>query len=134
MGEHKLLGPGNEPEGSGAVVAVHYGDYRLQEIWVRSGSNIGNWYCLGGEYGRPKVWEDPRTELQRITWHRQSSPAPRPGPNEIPRHPRWEDVLGRGPVVLLIPGDEQTYDAAWKAGRVRMVEQMESVSLDDPED
>jgi hypothetical protein len=51
----KLLGPDDEPRNSGALVAVHYGDHRRQEVWVRS---IGNWYPLHGEFG-------PRNESER---------------------------------------------------------------------
>jgi hypothetical protein len=32
----KLLGPHDEPQQSGAVVAVHYGDYRRQEVWMEN--------------------------------------------------------------------------------------------------
>jgi len=98
VADTRPLGYEDEPQESGAVVAVNHGDYRSQELWVRSGSNIGNWFCLGGEYGRPRPWDDPRSELERLV-HR--GPAPRPGPNEIPRYPTWEDVLARGPVRLL---------------------------------
>lgn len=128
----RLLGPSDEPDAPGSVVAVNFGDYRTQEVWVSSGSNIKNWFCLGGEYGRPKVWDDPRTEMQKHMWGPKDGPPPRPGPNEIPRYPVWRDVLARGPVVLLSPGDGHTYATAWVAGRLRMVEQMESVSLDGP--
>lgn len=98
------LGPEDEPQRSGAVVAVRYGDYRDQEIWVRSGANIGNWYCLGGEFGAPGPCVD------------------------VPLHPHWEDVLRRGPVTLLTPGDEATYAAGWTNGRRRLVQQIESMS------
>lgn len=123
-----LLGPADEPQHSGALVAVHYGDYRLQECWVRSGSDIGNWYCLGNEYGRPRVWVDPRSEMEKLI---DRGPAPRPGPGEVPLHPHWEDVLARGPVTLLTAGDGEAYRAGWRNGRRAMVEQMEAVADDD---
>ena len=125
------LGMHNEPRGIGAVVAVNYGDYRTQEIWISSGSFIGNWWCLGGEWGRPKVWMDQRTEMDKLLGRRELQS--RPGPGEIPEYPRWEDVLRRGPVTLLVPGNQATYREGWKAGRRRMVEEMETISDDEPE-
>lgn len=122
-----LLGFDDEPQHSGAVVAVNYGDYSRQELWQRSGSNIGCWVCLGGEWGRPKVWIDPRGYSEKMWWR---GPAPGPGPNEIPQYPHWEDVLARGPVTLLVPGDQDSYRAGWQNGRRRMVEQMETVADD----
>ncbi len=122
------LGPDDEPQHSGAVVAVNYGDYDRQEIWVCSGANIGAWYCLGGEFGFPKVWLDRRGSSEKML---DRGPAPRPGPNEIRQHPRWEDVLARGPVTLLTAGDQESYRAGWRNGRRRMVEQMETVADDD---
>ena len=123
------LGYEDEPQQSGAVVAVNYGDYREQEIWVRSGSNIGNWYCLGGEFGRPRPWDDPRTDMQRlVTWR---GPEPKPGPGEIVRHPHWDDILARGPVTLLFPGDEGAYKTGWANGRRRLREQIEEMDDDD---
>jgi hypothetical protein len=124
------LGPSDEPQRSGAIVAVHYGDYRAQECWIRSGANIGNWYCLGGEFGRPKPWDDPRTEMEKML-HRRDVPAPAPGPGEIVRHPTWRDVLARGPVTLLSAGEQDTYAAGWANGRRRMLEQMEELGDDD---
>jgi hypothetical protein len=109
------IGWEDEPQQSGAVVAVHYGDYRRQELWTSSGSSIGNWICLGGEFGRPKPWDDPRSEMEKML-HRRDTPAPAPGPNEIPRHPTWEHVLARGPVTILSAGDPETY-ATGTAGR-----------------
>ena len=100
-----FLGPNDEPQYSGAVVAVHYGDYRLLECWVRSGANIGLWYPLGGEFGL-----------------RGDAVSPRP---------YWEEVLERGPVTLLVPGDQDSYRAGWRNGRRRMVEEMEAVADDD---
>src|SRR4051812_22412669 len=100
----------DEPQGSGAIVAVNWGDYRTVEFWMRSGASVGNWFCLGGEWGRPKVWVDPRTELEKIG---SRHPAPRPGPDEIPQYPHWEDVLARGPVTLLVPGEMDACRAGW---------------------
>lgn len=129
----RLLGLADEPQRSGAVVAVHFGDYRRQELWVASGANTGNWYCLGGEFGRPKVWIDARTEGEKFMHHPAvHGPAPRPGPGEIPLHPHWEDVLARGPVTLLLPGDDAAYDAGWRAGRRDLVARMEETAYDDP--
>jgi hypothetical protein len=99
-----MLGPSDEPHNCGAVVVVHYGNYRRQEIFVSSGANLGNWYCLGGEFG-----------------------VPRHGSSELPLHPVWADVLARGPVTLLSAGDQATYAAGWAAGRRRMVQQMEEL-------
>lgn len=99
----KLLGPDDEPQHGGAVVAVHWGDYRRQEIWVSSGSNGGVWYPLGGEF-----W---------VVWDRQRMP-----PGVTQKHPLWADVLARGPVVLLVPGDDDTYCVAWEAGRKHLLD------------
>jgi hypothetical protein len=124
-----FLGPYDEPQDSGTLVAVHHGD-RDQEVWVRSRSNIGNWYPLGSEYGRPRPWDDPRSEIEKLRW---AGPMPHPGPGEVPRHPHWQDVLARGPVTLLVTGERGAYAAGWKNGRRRMVEQMETVSYDEPD-
>lgn len=87
---HRLLGPDDEPQDSGAAVAVHWGDYRAQEIWVRSGSNIGAWYPLGGEH-----W---------VVWDRKRMPA-----GVTKQHPEWRDVLARGPHPPQPPrGDPMT--------------------------
>lgn len=119
-----------EPEyGNGAVFAVHYGDYHhRQEIWVASGANIGNLYPLGGEFGRPKVVEDPLNDFERAN----SREPWRQPPGTIPLHPVWSDVVARGPVVMLVPGQADTYDAGWKDGRQRLLEQVEE--LRDAED
>lgn len=105
MNEPKTLGPSDEPRGSGVVVAVHYGDYRHVELWISSGSSVGNWYCLGNEFG-----------------------VPRHGSNGLPLHPHWEDILARGPVTLLSAGSQEAYEVGWANGRRRMIEQMEAVS------
>ena len=123
-----LLGLDDEPQHSGAVVAVHWGDYRRVEYWIRSGAMIGNWFCLGNEFGRPRPWDDPRSEFDKLGW---IGPVPKPGPDEVPRYPHWEDVLARGPVTLLVPGNQDAYRDGWRNGRRRMVEQMETVADDD---
>ncbi len=125
----RLLGPRDEPQQSGAVVAVHFGDYRLQEIWVRSGSDIGTWLPLGGQWGRPKVWIDDRTSMAKLMHH---GPEPRPGPGEVPQYPHWEDVLARGPVSLLVAADAEPYNAGWRAGRRDLWHAMEEVAEEDP--
>lgn len=126
----RLLGPCDEPQASGVVVAVHYGDYRRQELWVSSGANIGSWYPLGGEFGRPKVWVDQRSPLEKLASH---GPEPRPGPGEVPLHPCWSDVLARGPVTLLVPAGDAAYRAGWRAGRQHLVGQMEEAAYDEPD-
>jgi hypothetical protein len=129
----KRLGPHDEPQQSGAVVAVHYGDYRRQEVWVASGAFGGNWFPLGGEFGRPKVWRDPRTEAQKIMWHPAfHGSEPRPGPDEVPQYPHWSDVLARGPVTLLVPGDAEAYRQGWRNGRKDLWDSMENEIYDDP--
>ena len=124
MSEPTTLGPSDEPQNPGAVVAVNYGDYREQEIWTKSGANGSCWDCLGGEFGRPRVWIDTRTPMELLT-HR--GPQPCPGPGEIPQHPHWEDVLARGPVTLLSAGSQEAYAVGWANGRRRLVEQMEGM-------
>jgi hypothetical protein len=112
LGGLRLLGPDDEPQSSGAVVAVNYGDYRRQEIWVASGTNIGNWHPLGGEH-----W---------LVWDRQQMPA-----GVTKRHPTWEDVLARGPVVLLTAATEDAYEAGWVAGRRQLVKTVETLAEED---
>ncbi len=124
----RTLGPADEPRESGAVVAVHYGDYRRQEIWVASGANIGNWYPLGGEFGRPRVVEDPRGPLAE--W---SGPRWRQPEGTVPLHPHWEDVLARGPVTLLVAGDDAAYLAGWRAGRRDLWQRTEDLAEEDPQ-
>lgn len=125
----RLLGPDDEPRSSGAIVVVNYGDYRSQETWTRSGADIGVWRCLGGEFGRPKVWTDPRSYAEKLV---SRGPEPRPGPNEIPLHPDWSDVLARGPVTLLVAGDDEAYRRGWRAGRQQMWENLEEAVYDEP--
>jgi hypothetical protein len=77
-----------EPDYSGgAVFAVHYGNYRRQEIWVASGDNIGNLYPLGGEAGKPRIVEDPRSELEKIGPTLGRSRTWQQPPGTIPLHP-----------------------------------------------
>lgn len=121
----KPLGYEDEPQEAGAVVAVHWGDYRCVELWIRSGAMIGNWFCLGSEFGRPKPWDDPRSELEKLSWR---GPTPKPGPGEIPRYPTWQDVLARGPVTLLTAGNDEAYRDGWANGRRRLLEQIETLS------
>jgi len=126
------LGHAGEPQDSGAVVAVHWGDYRRQECWVRSGPNVGNWYPLGSEFGQPRVWDDPRNSLEKLA---DPKPPPRPA-GTIPQHPDWSDVLARGPVTLLVPADDSAYRAGWSAGRHSMAQALaseaESLAYDGP--
>lgn len=123
-----LLGLTDEPQGAGTIVVVNHGNYRDQEAWVRSGANIGCWYPLGGEFGGPKVAEDPRNELEKL-----SSRVPwRQPPGTIPLHPQWEDVIARGPVTLLVAADDESYRRGWRAGRRDLWQAMEEVAEDDP--
>jgi hypothetical protein len=125
----RRLGPDDEPQTSGAIVAVHYGDYRQQEIWVASGANIGNWYPLGGEFGRPKPWEDPRTYAEKMF---DRGPVPQMPPGHVPLHPHWEDVIARGPVVLLTAADDEAYRNGWRNGRKHMWDGLENAVYDEP--
>lgn len=94
MPEHPaMLGLLDEPQQPGAVVAVNYGDYRRQQIAVRSGANIGNWCFLGGEFG-----------------------VPRHGTADLPLHPTWQDVLAQGPVTLLSAGSQEAYESGGRTG------------------
>lgn len=125
----RLLGPNDEPQESGAVVAVHFGDYRRQEIWVRSGANIGNWYCLGSEFGTPKTWDDPRSYADKMF---DRSPPPMRPAGTVPLQPDWYDVAARGPVTLLVGADGDAYVQGWRAGRRDLWQQMEDVASEDP--
>jgi hypothetical protein len=127
----RLLGPDDEPQTSSAVVSVNYGDYRSQEIWTKSGANVGNWYCLGGEFSRgPKVWEDPRSYAEKMV---SLKPPPKMPEDCIPLHPTWQDVLARGPVVLLTAADDESYRNGWRNGRLCMWQGLENAVYDDPE-
>lgn len=101
----------------GSLVAVHYGDYRLQEIWVASGANYGNWYPLGGEF-----W---------AVWDRQQMPT-----GVTKQHPTWEDVLARGPVTLLVDSQAASFNAGWHAGRRQLLEKVAELvdASEGPED
>jgi hypothetical protein len=105
----RFLGFSDEPQGSGAVVAVNYGNYRIQEIWVRSGSNIGAWYPLGSEF-----WP---------VWDRKQMPL-----GVTKQHPSWADVLARGSVVLLTPATQDAYEAGWSAGRRHLARAVETLA------
>src|SRR3954451_15226298 len=122
----KLLGPNDEPQSSGAVVATHWGDYRRQMIWVSSGANIGNWYCLGSEFGAPKTVADERPYHEPLFGQPGRQPA-----GTLPVQPTWSDVLARGPAVLLTPGAEQVFTNGWVAGRQRLLEQIEGLRDDE---
>jgi len=122
----RVLGSADEPQQSGAVVAVHWGDYRRQQIFVRSGANIGTWYCLGSEFGHVEIVADPRTPLDQLR-SRWTQP-----PGTIPPHPAWSDVLALGPVTLLVPGDADAYRAGWLAGRRDLWQGVEDAVCDDP--
>jgi hypothetical protein len=121
-----------EPDYSGgAVFAVHYGNYRRQEIWVASGDNIGNLYPLGGEAGKPRIVEDPRSELEKIGPTLGRSRTWQQPPGTIPLHPTWHDMVARGPVVMLVPGQADTYAAGWATGRQRLLAQIEQLRDDE---
>lgn len=124
----RLLGPADEPRRSGSIVVVHYGDYRHQCAFVNSGANIGCWYPLGNEFGRPRVAEDPRSNAERVLsreyWQRP--------PGTIPQHPHWEDVLALGPVTLLVAADGDSYRQGWRAGRRDLWQAMEEIAEEDP--
>lgn len=123
----KVHGIGDiEPElPSSALAVVHYGNYRDQEVWVRSGANIGNWYPLWGEFGpRARVAEDTRTYMEQMA----SREVWRRPPGTIPLHPTWDDVLARGPVVIVVPGQEGVWDAGWKTGQRRLIERIQEIA------
>lgn len=122
------LGSDDEPQVNGALVAVWVGDYRLQKVWVASGANVGNWYCLGGEFGVPKVWIDPQPPSD-YTFHRGLAPQCPPG--QVPLHPRWEDVLARGPVSLLSADTGDSYREGWRNGRRALHQEIEALAEDD---
>lgn len=92
----------------GTLAVVHQGDYREQEVWVASGSNIGNWYPLGGEH-----W---------AVWRRGYMP-----PGVTMQYPTWRDVVARGPVTLMVPSPQAAYDQGWEDGRTRLLEQIEGL-------
>jgi hypothetical protein len=121
------LGDDDEPRENGAVVMVWAGDYRRQEVWIASGANVGNWYCLGNEFGQPKVWDPPGADF----WaSRKMPPPPRPAAT-VPLHPDWFFVLTRGPVSLLAWNNAGAYRTGWRNGRRRLREEIESLTEDD---
>jgi len=71
VADTRPLGYEDEPQESGAVVAVNHGDYRSQELWVRSGSNIGNWFCLSASTGDPG-----RGTTRAVSWRDWSTAGP----------------------------------------------------------
>jgi hypothetical protein len=111
------LGPGDEPRQNGALVIVWPGNYRRQETWTASGANIGNWYCLGNEFGRPRIWQPPTNPIIDLLPHR--GPVPQCPPGMVPLHPDWSDVLKRGPVFLLSHDNVTAYRTGWRNGRPR---------------
>lgn len=88
---------------AGTIAVVCYGDYRRQEVWVLSGSNVGNWYPLGGEYGNSVK-------------------------DRMPKDPHWEDLAERGPVTVLVPMQQDAYQAGWKSGRQHLLYDIEQLS------
>lgn len=95
------LGPADEPQEPGAIVAVYYADVWNLEIWVRKRENDGTWYLLGSEDGRILDDAYPR----------------------YPELPRWEHVLARGPVTALTAARQEDYANGWVNGRRHMVTQ-----------
>lgn len=87
---------------AGTIAVVHYGDYRRQEIWVLCGSNVGNWYPLGNQYGN-RALNDPT----------------------VPQHPHWDDIVARGPVTILAATSQEAYRSGWADGRRNLFEQVE---------
>ncbi len=126
----RLLGPNDEPQKSGTIVAVNYGDYRRQCVFVNSGANIGCWYPLGNEFGHPKTWDDPRSQSEKMF---DRGPVPQRPAGTLPLHPHWEDVVALGPVTLLTPGDDDAYRTGWRNGRRDLWQRMEDLTYDEPE-
>lgn len=93
----------------GTLAVVHVGDYQRQEVWVASGSNIGNWYPLGGEH-----W---------VVWARAALP-----PAVLKEHPVWRDVVARGPVVLMVAVGGSGYEQGWVDGRAQLLEQIQQLA------
>jgi hypothetical protein len=121
------LGQDDEPRNNGALVLVWPGNYRDQEVWVASGANIGNWYCLGNEFPRPQVWDPPKVDF----WVRDPGPPPPRPKGSIPLQPDWDFVLTRGPVMLLTWDHQWAYAAGWRNGRRTLVQEIESLAEDD---
>lgn len=127
---YQQLSAQDEPQRGSALVAVYFGVYWRQEIWVRSGANPGTWYCLGGEFGAPKVWDD---NVPASLWNAANkTPLKRP-PNTIPAHPCFADILARGPVTLLLSEPAEAYHHGWASG-VRAAQQRIEAALESLED
>jgi hypothetical protein len=126
----KLLAKAEDDACTPAQAEALPGPPALREVCVASGANVGNWYPLGGEFGRPKVWIDPCTELEKLV-HRPRDPQPRSGPGEVPLHPEWADVVARGPVTLLVPAPGDAFAAGWAERRRRLLEQAEELRDDE---
>lgn len=121
------LGPGDEPQGAGVPVAVWFGDYRYQEVWVSSSAGGGTWCCLGGEFGRPRTWIDQRSAAAKMV---HTGPEPGPGRGQIREHPRWEDIVRRGPVTLLTGAPTELYRQGWINGRKALADQIAELAED----
>lgn len=113
----------------GTVAVVNYGDYASQEVWMKSGVMDGSWICLGGDGGqRPPIRDDPRTYAQKLV-----DPRPYiPPAGALPSWPKWTDMLRRGPVVILAPGQHALYEAGWRNGRRDLLSEIESLAEDGP--
>jgi hypothetical protein len=129
----KVIGREDEPQASGAVAATDYGDYRKQVIWVRSGADPGNWYPLGNEFGRPKVWDD---NVPSHIWAASGKTLPQRPPGTVTLHPTWDDVLAWGPVTVLVPGGGGDYALGWRSGvraaRHKIVSELEWLEIGEP--
>lgn len=103
-----------EPEvRPGTLAVVNPGDYRIQEVWVASGANIGNWYPLGGEF-----WA--------VGDHKRM-----PAGITTSGHPVWADLTARGPVTLMVAAPGDAYRQGWNDGRRRLLEQIEGLKDDE---
>lgn len=118
-----------EPDlGPGSLVAVWHGDYRRQQVFVASGTNIGNWYPLGGESGRIKTVDDPRSYAEQVC----SREPWRQPPGTVPTHPVWRDLTALGPVTVLFADGRDSYRQGWADGRRHLLGQIETLSEDEP--
>lgn len=126
------LGGADEPRSNGALVVVWPDDYRRMEVWVASGANIGNWYCLGNEFGVPKTWRDPAaTGMPAAALMMRTEPPARMPDGMIPLQPTWLAVLDRGPTVLLTAGTGEQYRMGWENGRRALLGEIETLAEDD---
>lgn len=105
----RLLGRDDEPMGAGAVVAVWYGDPQRQEIWCTGLTNRGNWY--------PLQHRDATVPVYLVDSHQQ-----------------WDDVLDRGPVVLLVPVPAVAYDYGWRLGRRELLHRLQDLIDTEPDE